>query len=317
MRARVYKSAKKIFDCKIEETGEMVEATSMGKLLKKGIVVGDYVTLTFEESVNEYQIVKVEERVSEIFRILVRENKKKVTAANCDLLVILMSVSKPVFKRGLVDRFLVRASQWEVKPIVVFNKMDQFDEEEFDIVFEEKRLSKLGVECYEMSAVLGEEYQVKYLDKGIKDLKEYLADRTAIFLGQSGVGKSKTISNLSGGTVELKTKKVGKVGKGSHTTTWSEIIDLPLFSLIDSPGIRSFSLEDINPKDLIMYFPDIEEMGVQCKFKDCSHAENVKGCVFYNGSLSSEDQQIYLSRIESFRRIHEEISQTPEWNKGL
>ncbi|MCP4912245.1 MAG: ribosome small subunit-dependent GTPase A [Oligoflexia bacterium] len=317
MRARVYRSAKRLFECKLLESGELVEATALGKLLKKGIVVGDFVQLSYDESTSEYQIDEVEERESEIFRILIRENKKKITAANCNLLVILMSVSKPAYKRGLVDRFLIRASQWGIKPIVVFNKMDQYEEDEFDLKFEEKRLSILGVDCFEISALQGEEYKQRFLEKGIVELKEALAKRTAIFLGQSGVGKSKTITNLSGGKVELKTKNVGKVGKGSHTTTWSEIIDLPLFSLIDSPGIRSFSLEDINPKDLIMYFPDIEEMGVNCKFKDCAHTENVKGCIFHSGQIDQEELDIYFSRLESYQRILEEIGQTPEWEKGL
>ncbi len=82
-RARVIKSSKREFECKIQETGEIVNATALGNLLKKNesIVVGDYVTIVQGSSTDDYEIHKVEERKYEIFRVVVREQKKKVTAA--------------------------------------------------------------------------------------------------------------------------------------------------------------------------------------------------------------------------------------------
>ena len=317
MRARVYKSAKREFDCKILESGKMCVATCKGNLLKNGqVVVGDYVQIE-KTNEDEYVILSVEPRESEIFRLLVRENKKKVTASNIDRLVILNSVSKPAFKRGIVDRFLVRASQWGVKPIVVFNKMDQYDQSEFDILFEAARLRDLGAECFEICAKQPDTYEPQYLEKSFKEFKESLAGKTAVFLGQSGVGKSKTISALSGGEVDLKTQQVGKVGKGSHTTTWSEIVELENFSLIDSPGIRSFSLDDIDPEELLSCFPDLEEISIHCKFNNCSHEEHVKGCAFFHNDWEEAKKERVLSRLESFQRIKEEISQTPFWAKKL
>jgi len=295
-----------------------VTATALAKVLKGDrVVVGDYVDLSpVEGSENEWQIHNVSERSSEIYRVSVREQRKRVTAANCDLMIIQSSVSKPEFKQGIVDRFLARACQWGVRPIIVFNKMDEYNEADFDIEFEKRRLEALGAKCFEISAVAGSDYKNKYLDKGWEELKKELFGKTAIFLGQSGVGKSKLISGLSGGDVELKTKAVGKVGKGSHTTTWSEVVDLGNFYVIDSPGIRSFSLEDINPDDLIMYFPDLEEVAVHCKFNNCSHDEHIKGCAFYSGNVDY-DQEALLSRLDAFKRIYDEVSATPEWQKKI
>ena len=121
LKARVNKSAKREFECRILDSGELVVATALGNLLKgdeNSIVVGDYVMI------DNNVIVEVLPRTNEIFRLIVREQKKKVTASNCDLMVIVSSVSRPEYKRGIVDRFLVRAHQWGIRPLIVFKKMD-------------------------------------------------------------------------------------------------------------------------------------------------------------------------------------------------
>ncbi|RLA64272.1 MAG: ribosome small subunit-dependent GTPase A, partial [Epsilonproteobacteria bacterium] len=302
------------FDVKILKTGEIVQAKALGNLLKKGetVVVGDVVTL--KDVGGQLEIHGVDARENEIFRIIVREQRKKVTAANCNALVIISSVSKPAFKRGIIDRFLVRAYQWGVQPVVVFNKMDEYDGGVMDIKFEASRFKFLDIDCFEISAK-DENYKPKYLKKGRKDLETLLSGNTALFLGQSGVGKSKTISALAG--VELKTKTVGKGGKGAHSTTWSEIIDIGPFSLIDSPGIRSFSLEDIDPDELLSCFPDLVDIAVTCKFKNCKHGEKSKGCAFKMLDPDELDSKIVLSRLESYLKIYEEISEKAHWEKNL
>ena len=315
MRARVYRSSKREFDCKIDGSGEFVVATALGNLLKgrdNQIVVGDYVEL---ENIGEepgHKIVSVNKRHGEVFRIIVREAKKKVTAANIDLLVVMTSVSSPVYKRGIIDRFLVRAYQWNIKPIVVFNKMDEYDSSTFDICFETDRLMSQNIDCYEISAI-DKGYTKKSLNFGYSELVEELRGKTALFLGQSGVGKSELISTLSGREVELRTNEVGKKGKGTHTTSWSEIIDLGDFVLVDSPGIRSLSLEDIPSEDFISYFPDLVDTAIQCKFVDCNHGENAKGCAFRTLDFKKYQNQLVLSRLESFIRIYDELCAIPHW----
>jgi ribosome biogenesis GTPase len=312
VKARVFKSAKREFDCKILETGEMVIATALGNLLKgdeNTIVVGDFVLI------ENKTIVEVLPRTNEMYRLIIREQKKKVTASNCDLLVIVSSVSKPEYKRGIVDRFLVRAHQWGIRPLMVFNKMDEYDQNILDIQFEFDRMNNLGIECFEVSAALPG-YEKQYLDLGLVDLKSRLLHKTSIFLGQSGVGKSRLISQVSDGKINLLSNEVGRVGKGKHTTTWSEIVDCESMSLIDSPGIRSFGVEDLLEEDLITYFPDLEAGAVQCKFSNCAHAEDSKGCYFFTKlDQSSRETQLLMSRLESFCRMKEEISETPSYLK--
>ncbi len=315
MRARVYKSSTRQFECKIIETGEFVKAKSLGKLLrgKDTIVVGDYVQLKLDDQNKNYEIHEVEERNNEIYRLSIREQKKKITASNVDYLVVVSSVTKPVFKQGIIDRFLVRAHQWQILPLLVFNKMDQFNDD-LDVKFESDRLKHLGVDCFEVSSK-DKEYKKEFLDYGLEELKEKIKGKTALFLGQSGVGKSSLISAISGHTFELRTKEVNKSGKGSHTTTWSEIIDCGEFALLDSPGIRSFSVEDIMGEELISFFPDIEELAVQCQFRNCEHNENSKGCHFNTLDKNEYETKLIFSRLESFKKMKEEIDSRPDWEK--
>ena len=91
-----------------------------------------------------------------------------------------------------------------------------------------------NVKSFEVSAKDGSDYSLQCLDNGIEELRAELSGKTAIFLGQSGVGKSSLINRLSGGEFELKTKEIGRAGKGTHTTTWSEILEFEDFTLIDS-----------------------------------------------------------------------------------
>lgn len=312
-KARVIKSDKRIFECKLIDTSEIVQATALGNLLKDDtIVVGDYVEL--EAQVDEWVIKSVDERSSEIFRMLRRESKKKITAANCDCLIILNSCSKPNYKRGIVDRFLTRAHQWQVHPLVIFNKMDEYSEDDFDLKFEAERLKFLGVDCFEICAI-DKEYSPRYLENGLNELKEKLKGKTAIFVGQSGVGKSETINAINGENIELKTGAVGKVGKGSHTTTWSEIVHCKDFDLIDSPGIRQFSIDDIASDDLLELFPDLEQVATGCKFTNCDHEPKNKGCAFFSDNLSKKDQELLITRLESYKQLLAEISQIPDWQK--
>lgn len=329
MKARIYRSSMRKFECVIRnqegvKTQEVV-ATAKGNLLKddSGLVVGDFVTLEQERTTGEWMITERQERRSEIFRIIQRENKRKVTAANVDLLVIVMSVSRPAFKRGILDRFLVRASQWEIPALVLFNKMDEYPissadaEDSLDLVEEVSRLEGLEVSCFEYSAT-DPDYRPQFLTTGPKEFLSQLKGKTALFLGQSGVGKSATITSLAPAGTVLATQKVGKAGKGSHTTTWSEIIDVGNFFLIDSPGIRSFSLEDIDPEELILFFPDLREWAGHCQFYDCLHQENSKGCIFWEkfDPQGQEGKRVH-SRLDSYRRLKDEVSQIPFWQKKL
>lgn len=316
IKARIFRSSKRHFDCQRSDNKEVVTATALASLLKEDhIVVGDWVELAPPaQEGQDWVIEKVIDRKNAIFRNLPREQKKKVIAANVDVLLVVASAGKPHYKRGLVDRYLVRSDYWNVPAYLVFNKMDQYDPSEFDINFEADRLKWLDVETFEVSAEDGS-YKPKYLPQGFKELSQKLEGKTTILVGHSGVGKSRLITELSEGKVKLLSGELGKVGKGAHTTTWSELIDADNFTLIDSPGIRSMSLSDLTQEELIMSFSDIQEFATKCKFSTCNHEENNKGCFFQKLDKNEREDQLILSRLESYKRVLNEVADIPDWLK--
>ncbi len=310
--AHIYEAHKKEFLCRIDSENKTVSASAKRTVLKSNqLVAGDKVLL--EKNGDDYQVVELVDRMNEIFRMNIRERKKRVTAANCDLVVIATSVSRPLYKQGVIDRFTTRIFQWDVPAIVVFNKMDEF-QNNFDIDFEMRRFENLGIECFEVSAE-HPETPSRFGRGAFKDLKEKLLETQSIILGQSGVGKSKLVTALSDKKVKLASYEIGKGGKGTHTTTWSEMIDCGIFRIIDSPGIRSFSLDDISPEELIDFFPDLLPITLTCKFNNCQHESSSKGCAFYGEDIDPEKADIIASRLASYRKILEEISATPVWQK--
>lgn len=314
IKAKVIRSAKRIFECQDLETKEVIKATALREaLISDGhIVVGDIVELQKQENTTDYDLVNVLPRKNTIHRKIVRENKIKVLASNVDLLLIVSSVSKPDYKSALIDRYLIRALEWEVPAIVIFNKMDEFDDH-FDIEFEEEKFQSLGVDSFKTS--FKEDFSEE-VSTSMKELRELLNNKTAILLGQSGVGKSKLISTLSNGKVELTTGRLAKkVKKGAHTTTWSEIIDCGNFDLIDSPGVRSMAVNDIHPDELVNYFPDLHPYIEACKFTNCRHEENSKGCGFSELDPEYVEDLIVLDRLYSFKRIRDEVEAIPTWKR--
>jgi len=302
--AHIYEAHKKEFLCKIDSEDKTVSAYATGTVLKNNqLVTGDKVLL--EQTGDEYQITDLIDRTNEIFRMNIRERKKRVTAANCDLVVIATSVSRPPYKQGVIDRFAARSFQWDVPAVIVFNKMDEF-QNDFDIDFEMRRFENIGIECFEVSATHPEK-PTRFGRGPFKDLRKKLINTQSIILGQSGVGKSRLITSLSDREINLRSSEIGKSGKGSHTTTWSEVIDCGTFRIIDSPGIRSFSLDDIFPEELINYFPDLHAISLTCKFNNCQHEPSTKGCAFYSGGIDSQKADIIKSRLSSYKKILEEI----------
>jgi len=301
IKARVVRINRKEFDCLCEDQ-KTISCSALGNILRdqESVVVGDFV------EIKDGQIVKVLSRTNEIFRNNIREGKRKITASNCDLLVIVMSASLPEYKRGLIDRYLVRAYQWGITPIIVMNKMDEFDGSKFDIDFEFFRLEDLGLKTFKICA--------KDLDS-LEELKNELKNKTSILVGQSGVGKSKIISGLTGGEISLKSAELGKVGKGAHTTTWCEIVHSKDLVVIDSPGIRSFNVDDILQEELMGFFPDVEKTSLKCKFPNCTHEPEAKGCAFSLLNPDDIKSKALLSRLDSFMRMLDEVAQIPDWQK--
>ena len=311
LTAKIIRSSKREFDCLITETKEEVKAVCLREVLKKNhLVVGDNVLIRSQENDNRYEIYQVLERKNEIFRRIIRTQSKKVIAANTDVILIVASVSKPNYKPFLMDRYITRSVQWNIPAIVIFNKMDQFDDQ-FDLEIEKKKFDYLGVNYFEISNLESNPYY-----ENLAKLKTLLKNKTAVCLGQSGVGKSKIISSLSGGQIELLSRRLAKgAQKGAHTTTWAELIDLKDFYIIDSPGVRTLAAADITMTELPELFPDLIPHFNKCRFQDCKHGEKSKDCYFNSLDLDKDEHFIIYQRLIAYIRMREEIGEIPDWKK--
>lgn len=309
--AKIIRSSKREFDCLIIDSKEEVKAVCLREVLKSNHpVVGDNVLISRLENDERFEITELIERKNEISRKIVRTNKKKVIAANTDLILIVTSVSEPKYKPLLIDRYIARACEWEIPAVIILNKMDEFDDQ-FDLDLEKKKFDLLGVNYFEISNLEDSSYF-----ENIEKLKTLLKGMTTICLGQSGVGKSKIISTLSNGKVELLSSRLAKgVNKGAHTTTWAEIIDLDDFYIIDSPGVRSMAVSDLPEEELTGYFPELHPYFNKCKFRDCKHLEDSNGCGFSELNLEDDHDIIIYNRLISFIKMRDEIDTIPSWQR--
>jgi len=221
----------------------------------------------------------LEPRKNKLLRISPERDQKtvQVLAANIDLLFIVCSVSDPGFSPGLVDRFLVAAQSENIPSILLINKWDLINNISTETHNEwEFYKNKLGVECIETSVVSG---------KGLSKILEVIKNKTVLFCGHSGVGKTSLVNKILKETNEA--FDLGKVGdvntltkKGKHTTTSALLYPLSENRrIIDTPGIRSFGIHYILESELMHYFPELKN--IQCP-KECHHLESNLDCKFHS-----------------------------------
>jgi ribosome biogenesis GTPase len=181
-----------------------------------------------------------------------REGKIMHTiAANLDFVVITSSLHQPDFSPGLIDRFLIATTAAQITPIIVINKMDLDSGSERPWQLYED----LGYRCFPVSSSSG---------NGLELLKATLNGKTSVFCGHSGVGKTSLLSKLFGDSVGKTGAVSGATGKGKHTTTVSKLIPTEGNTrFIDTPGIKEFGLLNVEPKELIQYFPELYELQVK------------------------------------------------------
>jgi ribosome biogenesis GTPase len=139
-------------------------------------------------------------------------------------------------------------------------------------------------------------------NKGIDKLIEMMKDKTCMFSGHSGVGKS-TLVNAIEPSLQLKTKNISSQHQqGQHTTTFAEMFDLEMGAkIIDTPGIRGFGLFSIENQELSDYFPEFLAIKEQCKFNNCMHKDEPHCAI----KSALEEDQIAWSRYKSYLQILE------------
>lgn len=224
-------------------------------------------------------------------------NLERVLAANVDRAVVVVAARQPTFKPRLFDRYLIALGRGGVQPVVCVSKVDLLETAgERDEVEEALAPYRaLGHPCLTVSSATGE---------GLEELRRELVRTTAVFVGQSGVGKSSLLNALEPG-FELRTNDVrASDGKGRHTTTTSTLLRLSDGSrVIDTPGIRAFGLFDLDRGRLAAFFPEFVAHAPACRFRDCQHLTE-PGCAVLE---AVERGAIPRVRYDTYGRIHAQL----------
>lgn len=222
-----------------------------------------------------------------------RAGRRQVIAANLDLAVIVLSAADPPWKPATADRYLVLASRAGVAPLLCVSKVDLDPDTSRDPALDVYR--GLGIPVVTASTVA---------EPGTAALGASLAGKTGVLLGPSGTGKTSLLNVLVPGS-GLKVGEVSdRTGKGKHTTTWVERLDLPGGGhLIDSPGLRVLDLTGVEPAGLAEHFPEIAARAVECRFPDCRHLAEPDCGV----KEALEGGDIASFRYDSYRRIRESL----------
>ncbi|MBO5720005.1 MAG: ribosome small subunit-dependent GTPase A [Bacteroidales bacterium] len=261
------------------------------------VAVGDFVEV--EEVGNDVAyITKIEERKNYIIRKASNLSKEShILASNLSQTLLVVTIAHPQTNLVFIDRFLATAEAYRVPAILVFNKVDVYDEEERELLDAVINLYQtIGYKCVKVSAITGE---------GIDELRGELEGKTTLLSGNSGVGKSSLINAIIP-EANLRTGDISSShGTGMHTTTFSEMFDLPTGgAVIDTPGIKGFGTIDFKEAEVSHYFPEIFRTSVDCRFNDCTH-RNEPGCAVLK---AIEEQTISQSRYASYLSILEDIT---------
>jgi ribosome biogenesis GTPase len=212
-------------------------------------------------------------------------SEEQVLAANLDVVLIVSSLNEDLSLRR-IERYLTLAWESGARPVLVLTKTDLADDVPAAVA--EVESVAFGAPVLPVSSVTGE---------GLDELRAHLAPGvTAALLGSSGVGKS-TLINTRAGEELLATREIRDDGKGRHTTTRRELIQLPGGALvIDTPGMREVQLW-VADEGLEEAFSDVTELFEHCRFSDCAH-ESEPGCAvkeaLANGTLAPERWESYL-----------------------
>lgn len=296
-------------ECEVSDGEETRSAKTTGRLRHRAKskldlpTVGDWVLVKDFDDENFGRIVRVLDRQSALKRKTAgRTIRYQLIAANIDTAFIMQTVG-PGYNLQRLERYLVMVNESGIEPVILLSKSDLLSRRELEEKMAEIKARMPNVRLYAFSNE----------DRHNLDavMKLFQPGNTYCVIGTSGVGKTTLLNHLLGEEDYLFTLPVRESdGKGVHTTTWRELVELDNGALVvDTPGMRELGNMDVG-EGIEETFDDIAELAMQCKFNDCSHV-GTPGCAVLeavkNGELSEARYNNYI-RLMKEAAFHEQAA---------
>lgn len=304
MKGLITKSTGSWYQVLEQETGRFFEARIRGKFkliktrLTNPLAVGDLVEFSLEAD-DVAWITKIAPKKNYLIRKSTNLSKEAhIIASNIDVACFIYTLKHPETSLGFLDRFLACCEAYNIKPLILFNKIDVLTDNEKSVLVQIEEIYKeIGYDILEISS---------YSKLNLEVLKETIKDKVSVFFGHSGSGKS-TLVNALQPALNIKTSEISeKLLKGKHTTTFAQMHFWDFGgSVIDTPGVREFAMIDVQKEEIQHYFPEIFRIGRDCKFHNCMHINEPK-CAVLEGLESGKIEE---SRYTTYLKLMEEAEE--------
>lgn len=271
----------------LSSNGKKLDALCPKQIKLEGLCAGDNVEFIYDASLDNNLITKLLERKNHIDR---------PNISNIDNAFITISeVPKPDF--FVVDKILISLGIEKIEPYIIISKSDIISNDFIELV-------KLQYnKCVNKIIVLS-----SYTKEGLDEFINLTKDKISVLIGQSAVGKSSLLNAL--GIQNIKTdimaKRVGnKLTRGKNTTKNCHLYLTDYGALVaDTPGFKAINIDDLEVNEFTHYFVDIRNYAIKCKFPNCSHLPNNKGCEVIKALNKGE---INIDRYNRFIRLKNKI----------
>ncbi len=276
-----------------------------GKSLTNPVAVGDRVIVNIDEAHDDAMITDIQPRRNYVVRQSPRQKHDlHLIASNIDQAFIITTLVQPRLKQGFIDRCLMMTEPHDIPAWIVFHKADIYEDDDLALYEGLKEIyTSIGYGVLLTSAVTG---------LGMDVMRSLLKDKITLLCGQSGVGKS-TMVNVIQPQLDLKVTDLSEyTGKGQHTTTFAEMYPLDFGGfIIDMPGIKTLSFNNLEPMDVAHNFREFFALSSECKYPNCLHRSEPACAV----RAALETGEVSELRYMNYLKIIEEIEEQNYWER--